>query len=95
MSGLEIPTTHLGMLMSVLACFLASFIFSLFIISWKNCTQLSPFEEEIFKRSKQKSEHRKPTTLLKMEATIVIKNFMLIRYLRKHDKTLRLRARLL
>ena len=37
-SGLEIPNTHLGMLMSVFCCLIASGIFSLFIIMWQNIT---------------------------------------------------------
>lgn len=33
-SGLEVPTTHLGMLMSIFCCLISSAIFSLFIIMW-------------------------------------------------------------
>ena len=55
---------------------------------------MTPFEEEILKIANEKSGH-KPESLLKIEANYVIKNFILIRYLRRHDHTLNTRAKLL
>jgi len=56
-SGLEVPTTHLGMLVSVFCCFLSTIILSLFIIQWFNITQMTPFETEIYKQTKQKTKN--------------------------------------
>lgn len=51
-SGLEVPTTHLGMLVSVFCCSLSTVIMSMFIVQWFSITQMTPFEEEVFKQTK-------------------------------------------
>ena len=56
---------------------------------------MTPFEEEILKVANEKSSHKSESSLLKIEANYVIKNFILIRYLRRHDHTLNTRAKLL
>lgn len=62
-----------------------TFMVALFIIFWRSITKFTPYEELVFKRTKEMRMHLYDEPL-RNEASFVIKNFMLLRYLRKHDK---------
>ena len=92
-SGLEVPKSHVGKLINVFANITGVVILCLFVIACNNMSKLNSYEMELFKRSKQKNANMKDRELIR-EANYVIKNWILLRYLRAHDKELDLRARI-
>ena len=56
---------------------------------------MTPFETEIYKQTRERTFKNRSLSQIQIEAALVIKNFLLIKYLRKGDQEREGRARLL
>lgn len=63
-SGPEVPQTHLSQFISLFGCFVGLFICCLFILVVYNLTMFSPYEEEIFKRARQRKHFQSDSMLI-------------------------------
>ena len=82
----KVPRTFLGSFVNILSGSLSLIIICLVIVSIRSFTNFFAYEKDLV-------EKLQPLDI-KREANLVIKNFMLLRYLRRHDKELTLRAKI-
>lgn len=94
-SGQEVPMTNLGHIISLFCSIGGTLIIALLIICLRNTIKFTPYEEELYKRTKEKQKHLQNDPL-RTEANLVIKNFIHLRFLRKFNrvKNMPLRAKL-
>ena len=86
------PRTHLGRITCIIACIWGVFILSLFVVALTNTTEFSAKEEQVYEAIiMERAVKRK----LKKDAGILIKEFVLLTYLRKRQLESKRRTRLL
>ena len=86
------PRTHLGRITCIIACIWGVFILSLFVVALTNTTEFETKEEQVYDAIIMERAVKKK---LKKEAGILIKEFVLLTYLRKRQLESKRRTRLL
>eukprot|EP00347_Sterkiella_histriomuscorum_P018471 403345393 len=86
------PKTHLGRITCIVACIWGVFILSLFVVALTNTTEFTPKEEQVYEAIIMERAVRKK---LKRDAGQIIKEFILLTYLRRKQLESKRRTKLL
>jgi len=87
-----VPKTHLGRITCIVGCIWGVFILSLFVVALTNTTEFTPKEEQVYETIVMERAVRRQ---LKKDAGQIIKEFIILTFLRRKQLEQKRRTRLL